>query len=143
MDLVSGLPLKMRLLHSLAGVNRGSCGARSTPPSGVPALPGFLGGAHFEAGSSPTPEDRDQPQARISAAAMSQSGGRDRTDAVSSNHYLNLHLRLGHLLVMVEAYITDRVNDNYLTFGFRETGAAPELRAIRVRLLQPSSTTWN
>jgi pyruvate,water dikinase len=67
---------------------------------------------------------------------MSQSGGRDRTYAVLSNHYLNLHLRLGHLLVMVEAYITDRVNDNYLTFGFRETGAAPELRAIRGRLLE-------
>ena len=37
---------------------------------------------------------------------------------------------------MVEAYITPQVNDNYLTFGFRETGATPELRAIRARLLE-------
>jgi pyruvate,water dikinase len=37
---------------------------------------------------------------------------------------------------MVEAYITDQVNDNYLTYGFREEGAIPELRAIRARLLE-------
>ena len=37
---------------------------------------------------------------------------------------------------MVEAYITDQVNDNYLSFGCREEGAAPELQAIRTRLLE-------
>jgi pyruvate, water dikinase len=67
---------------------------------------------------------------------MSQGAGGDRTYAVLSDHYLNLHLRLGHLLIMAEAYITDRVNDNYLTFGFREEGATPAFQAIRARLLE-------
>ena len=67
---------------------------------------------------------------------MSQGGGRDHTYGVLSNHYLNLHLCLGHLLFMVEAYVTDQVNDNYLTFGFREEGDTPELREIRARVLE-------
>jgi hypothetical protein len=36
----------------------------------------------------------------------------------------------------VEAYITEQVNDNYLTFGFREEGATPQLREIRARFLE-------
>ena len=69
---------------------------------------------------------------------MSQGDGRDRNYAVLSNHYLNLHLCLGQFLFMVEAYITDQVNDNYLSFGFREAGATPKLRAILARLLEAS-----
>ena len=53
-----------------------------------------------------------------------------------SNNYLNLNLRLGYHRFTVEAYITEQVNDNYITFGFRENGSTPELLAIRARLLE-------
>ena len=86
--------------------------------------------------STSPPEAGSLPTVLPPGAAETQGAGRDRSYAVLSNHYLNLHLCLDHLLFMVEAYITDRVNDNYLTFGFREEGATPELRAIRARLLE-------
>jgi pyruvate,water dikinase len=135
-DLVSSLPLKIRLLDLGGGVNRGW--RRKVRPLQVLSQPfqAFWLGLTYRPWSSPTLEDRDQPGAPTFPDALSQGGGRDRNYAVLSNHYLNLHLCLGHLLFMVEAYITAQVNDNYLTFGFRETGATPELRAIRARLLE-------
>ena len=36
----------------------------------------------------------------------------------------------------MEAYITEQVNDHYITFGFRESGSTLELRAIRARSLE-------
>ena len=134
--MVSSLPLQIRLLDLGGGINRGW--RRKVRPPQVVSLPfqAFWAGLTARPWASPTLEDQDRPGARTSADAMSPSGGRDRTYAVLSNHYLNLHLCLDHLLFMVEAYITDRVNDNYLTFGFREEGATPELRAIRARLLE-------
>ncbi len=135
-DLVSNLPLKMRLLDLGGGVNRGW--RRKVRPPQVVSLPfqAFWLGLTSRPWSSPTLEDRDRPGPRTSVDAMSQGGGRDRTYAVLSDHYLNLHLGLGHLLVMVEAYITDQVNDNYLTFGFRDEGATPEFQEIRGQLLE-------
>ena len=62
--------------------------------------------------------------------------GRDRSYAVLSDNYLNLNLRLGDHFFLVEAYITDQVNDNYLTFGFRGSDSIPELREVRARLLE-------
>jgi pyruvate,water dikinase len=137
LDLDPNLPLKMRLLDLGGGVNRGW--RRQVRPSQVVSLPfqAFWAGltARPWAAAFP-PEVGSLPAVLPPGAGETQATGRDRTYAVLSNHYLNLHLCLGHLLFMVEAYITDQVNDNYLSFGFREEGAAPELQEIRTRLLE-------
>ena len=134
-DLGSNLPLKI-VCWIWAGGSIGVGGERSAPPKWC-LCPSRLSGWGSLSGRGRRPPGRSGPPgARTSADAMSPGGGRDRTYAVLSDHYLNLHLRLGHLLFMVEAYITDQVNDNYLTFGAREEGATPEFHEIRARLLE-------
>jgi pyruvate,water dikinase len=133
----SNLPLKMRLLDLGGGINRGW--RRKVRPPQVVSQPfqAFWGGltAGPWASASP-PEVGSPPTVLPPGEAETQGADRDRSYAVLSNHYLNLNLRLGYHRFTVEAYITDQVNDNYLTFGFREAGATPELRAIRARLLE-------
>jgi pyruvate,water dikinase len=49
---------------------------------------------------------------------------------------MNFSIRLGYHLSTVEAYVSDKVNDNYLTFGFRGGGSTPERRERRARLIE-------
>ena len=49
---------------------------------------------------------------------------------------MNFSIRLGYHLSTVEAYVTDQMNDNYLTFGFRGGGSTPERRERRARLIE-------
>lgn len=41
-----------------------------------------------------------------------------RNLAVVSREYMNLHLRLGYHFTIVDAYICNRINDNYIYFRF-------------------------
>jgi pyruvate, water dikinase len=136
-DLDSNLPLKMRLLDLVGGINRGW--RPKVRPAQVVSLPfqTFWGG--LTAGSWATispPEVGSLSTVLPAGEAETQGAGRDRNYAVLSNNYLNLNLRLGYQPFTVEAYIAEQVNDNYLTFGFREEDATPELREIRARLLE-------
>ena len=62
-------------------------------------------------------------------------GGRE-LGVVLSKNYMNFSIRLGYHLSTVEAYVSDQVNDNYLTFGFRGGGSTPERRERRARLIE-------
>ena len=53
-----------------------------------------------------------------------------------SKNYMNFSIRLGYHLSTVEAYVSDQVNDNYLTFRFRGGGSTPERRERRARLIE-------
>ena len=61
---------------------------------------------------------------------------RDQSYVVLSKNYMNFSIRLGYHLSTVEAYVSDQVNDNYLTFGFRGGGSTPERRERRARLIE-------
>ncbi|HZE21785.1 MAG TPA: hypothetical protein VE082_07010, partial [Desulfobaccales bacterium] len=60
----------------------------------------------------------------------------DQSYAVMSKNYLNFSIRLGYHLSTVEAYVSDQVNDNYLTFDFRGGGSTAERRERRARLIE-------
>jgi pyruvate,water dikinase len=61
---------------------------------------------------------------------------RDRSYVLVSQNYMNFSIRLGYHLSTVEAYISEQINDNYLTFYFRGGGSTPERRERRARLIE-------
>jgi pyruvate,water dikinase len=61
---------------------------------------------------------------------------RDQSYAVLSENYMNFSIRLGYHFSALEAYVSDQINDNYLTFTFRGGGSTPERRERRVRLIE-------
>lgn len=61
---------------------------------------------------------------------------RDQSYVVLSRNYMNFSIRLGYHLSTVEAYVSEVVNDNYLTFSFRGGGSTLERRERRARLIE-------
>lgn len=61
---------------------------------------------------------------------------RDQSYVVLSENYMNFSIRLGYHLSTVEAYVSDQINDNYITFTFRGGGSTPERRERRARLIE-------
>jgi pyruvate,water dikinase len=55
---------------------------------------------------------------RTMSAPMAAPGKHDRNLAVISKEYMNLNLKLGYHFNIVDAYIGDSVNDNYISFRF-------------------------
>ncbi|MEW6347842.1 MAG: PEP/pyruvate-binding domain-containing protein [Thermodesulfobacteriota bacterium] len=54
----------------------------------------------------------------------------DRSYAIVSDHYLNFSSRIGYHYSVLDAYCSDAVNKNYVTFAFKG-GAADEVRRMR------------
>ncbi|PKN08377.1 MAG: pyruvate, water dikinase [Deltaproteobacteria bacterium HGW-Deltaproteobacteria-8] len=55
---------------------------------------------------------------RTFSSASAAPGKIGRNLAVVSHEYMNLHLRLGYHFNIIDAYIGERVNDNYIYFRF-------------------------
>ncbi len=51
-------------------------------------------------------------------SSMSSPGKMDRNLAVISKEYMNLNLRLGYHFTIVDSYVGDASNDNYISFRF-------------------------
>ncbi len=68
--------------------------------------------------------------------AQGENPYRDESYALISENYLNFSIHLGYHFSNVEAYVSDQVNDNYLTFHFHGGGSTPERRERRVRLIE-------
>ena len=58
-----------------------------------------------------------------------------RNLAVISRHYANINLRLGYHFNMIDAYISEHVNDNYAYFRFIGGVTDPQRRSRRARLI--------
>jgi pyruvate,water dikinase len=56
--------------------------------------------------------------------------------AIVSDHYLNFNSRLGYHFGIVDAYIGEEKNDNYISFQFKGGAAAVDRRERRARLLK-------
>jgi pyruvate,water dikinase len=56
--------------------------------------------------------------------------------AIITDSYLNFNSRLGYHFGMVDAYISEERNDNYISFQFKGGAAAVERRERRARLLK-------
>ncbi len=138
-ELDTELPLKVRILDLGGGLKRGF--RSKVKPLQILSVPfqAFLKGmmsmrwpqakpANFQSLTSvfvSTEED----------VAQGAFPWRDQSYAVLSHNYMNFSIRLGYHLSTVEAYISDRVNDNYIAFHFKGGGSTPERRERRTRLI--------
>jgi len=68
--------------------------------------------------------------------AQGENPYRDESYVLISENYMNFSIHLGYHFSNVEAYVSDQVNDNYLTFHFHGGGSTPERRERRVRLIE-------
>jgi pyruvate,water dikinase len=139
-DLDSELPIKVRILD-LGGVLKRGWG-RKVKPEQVDSLP-FQA---FWKGLTAMRWAQSKPAGVKSLSSVFVKGEeevaqgadpwRDQSYVVLAKNYMNFSIRLGYHLSTVEAYISDQVNDNYLTFGFRGGGSTPERRERRARLIE-------
>ncbi len=140
MDLDSGLPFKVRILDLGGGVKKGW--KRNVRPEQIISIP-------FQAFWQGLTDIR-WPQGKPAGAksfssvfvkseeevAQGADPYRDQSYVVLSEHYMNFSIHLGYHLSAVEAYVSDQINDNYLTFTFRGGGSTPERRERRARLIE-------
>jgi pyruvate,water dikinase len=139
-DLESNLPFKVRLLDLGGGLKRGW--GRKVRPSQVVSLP-FQA---FWKGLTAMRWPQGKPAGVKSLSSVFVKGAeevaqgadpwRDQSYVALSKNYMNFSIRLGYHLSTVEAYISDEINDNYLTFTFRGGGSTPERRERRARLIE-------
>ncbi|MEJ2673323.1 MAG: hypothetical protein P8168_14215, partial [Deltaproteobacteria bacterium] len=139
-DLDSPLPVKVRILDLGGGLKKGW--GRRVKPEQVVSLP-FQA---FWQGLTAMRWVRAKPQGVKSLSsvfvkteaevAQGADPWRDQSYAMLSRNYLNFSIRLGYHFSTVEAYMSDQVNDNYLTFSFRGGGSTLERRERRARLIE-------
>ncbi len=55
--------------------------------------------------------------------------------AIITDNYLNFNSRLGYHFGLVDAYLSEEINDNYISFQFKGGAASIDRRERRVRLL--------
>ncbi|MCL4503271.1 MAG: PEP-utilizing enzyme [Deltaproteobacteria bacterium] len=139
-DLESGLPFKVRILDLGGGLKKGW--KRKVRPEQITSLPfkAFWQGLTAmrwpqgkPAGSQSLSSVFVKSEEEISQGADPY---RDQSYVVISENYMNFSIRLGYHLSSVEAYVSDQINDNYLTFTFRGGGSTPERRERRARLIE-------
>ncbi|MDI6853984.1 MAG: PEP/pyruvate-binding domain-containing protein [Deltaproteobacteria bacterium] len=138
-DLETDLPLKVRLLDLGGGLKRGF--RRKVKPQQILSLP-FKA---FYQGLTSMRWPQAKPAGVKSLAsvfvsteedvAQGASRWQDQSYVVLSQNYMNFSIRLGYHLSTVEAYLSDQINDNYITFHFKGGGSTPERRERRTRLI--------
>ena len=64
-----------------------------------------------------------------------EKGLSGKSFAVVSDNYLNLNSRLGYHFAILDAYVSEERNDNYISFQFKGGAAGVERRERRARLL--------
>jgi pyruvate,water dikinase len=139
-DLDSGLPFKVRLLDLGGGLKTGW--KRTVRPEQITSIPfkAFWQGL----AAMRWPQGKPAGAQSLSSVfvksdeeiAQGADPYRDQSYVVLSENYMNFSIRLGYHLSTVEAYVSDQINDNYITFTFRGGGSTPERRERRARLIE-------
>ncbi len=60
----------------------------------------------------------------------------EKSFAILSRDYMNFSLRLGYHFSLIEAYVGDNINDNFIRFFFKGGGASFDRRQRRIRLIK-------
>ena len=126
-DLDSSLPLKVRILDLGGGLKRGW--KRKVRPEQITSIPfkAFWQGLTAMRWPQGKPAGAQSLSSVFVKSEEEVAQGadpyRDQSYVVLSENYMNFSIRLGYHLSMVEAYVSDQINDNYITFTFR--GAVP------------------
>ena len=139
-DLDSGLPFKVRILDLGGGLKRGW--KRKVRPEQITSIPfkAFWQGLTAMRWPQGKPAGAQSLSSVFVKSEEEVAQGadpyRDQSYVVLSENYMNFSIRLGYHLSMVEAYVSDQINDNYITFTFRGGGSTPERRERRARLIE-------
>ena len=139
-DLDSGLPFKVRILDLGGGLKKGW--KRKVRPEQITSIPfkAFWQGLTAMRWPQGKPAGAQSLSSVFVKSEEEVAQGaepyRDQSYVVLSEHYMNFSIRLGYHLSTVEAYVSDQINDNYLTFTFRGGGSTPERRERRARLIE-------
>jgi len=139
-DLESGLPFKVRILDLGGGLKKGW--KRKIRPEQITSIPfkAFWQGLTAMRWPQGKPIGAQSLSSVFVKSEEEVAQGaepyRDQSYVVLSENYMNFSIRLGYHLSTVEAYVSDQINDNYLTFTFRGGGSTPERRERRARLIE-------
>ncbi|MFZ5449912.1 MAG: PEP/pyruvate-binding domain-containing protein [Thermodesulfobacteriota bacterium] len=139
-ELDSDLPFKLCILDLGGGLKRGW--KRKVRPEQINSIP-FKA---FWQGLTAMRWPRGKPAGAQSLSsvfvkseeevAQGAEPYRDQSYVALSENYMNFSIRLGYHFSAVEAYLSDQINDNYITFTFRGGGSTPERRERRARLIE-------
>jgi pyruvate,water dikinase len=138
------LPFKISILDIGGGLEWGW--RRRARPEQILSLPfkAFCKGLAARRRSQAKPEAISTASplfADSEGIALPASGRADEPGfLVLSKNYMNFRIHLRYHHFTVEAYVSDQINDNYLTFHFRSSGANPELWS---RLLEAILARWD
>jgi pyruvate, water dikinase len=139
-DLDSGLPFKVRILDLGGGLKKGW--KRKVRPEQITSIPfkAFwqgLAAMRWPQGKPAGAQSLSSVFVKSEAeVAQGADPYRDQSYVVLSENYMNFSIRLGYHFSLVEAYVSDQINDNYITFTFRGGGSTPERRERRARLIE-------
>jgi len=139
-DLDSSLPFKLCILDLGGGLKRGW--KRKVRPEQITSIPfkAFWQGLTAMRWPQGKPAGTQSLSSVFVKSEEEVAQGadpyRDESYVVLSEHYMNFSIRLGYHFSLVEAYVSDQINDNYITFTFRGGGSTPERRERRARLIE-------
>jgi pyruvate,water dikinase len=139
-DLDSALPFKVRILDLGGGLKRGW--KRKVKPEQITSIPfkAFWQGLAAMRWPQAKPEGAKSLRSVFVKSEEEVAQGadpyRDQSYVILSRNYMNFSIHLGYHLSAVEAYVSEQINDNYLTFTFRGGGSTPERRERRARLIE-------
>jgi len=139
-DLESSLPFKVRILDLGGGLKRRW--KRKVRPEQITSIPfkAFWQGLTAMRWPQGKPEGAKSLNSVFVKSEEEVAQGadpyRDQSYVILSKNYMNFSIRLGYHLSQVEAYVSEQINDNYLTFIFRGGGSTPERRERRARLIE-------
>jgi pyruvate,water dikinase len=139
-DLESGLPFKVCILDLGGGLKKGW--KRKIRPEQITSIPfkAFWQGLTAMRWPQGKPVGAQSLSSVFvkSEAEVAQGADpyRDQSYVALSENYMNFSIRLGYHLSTVEAYVSDQINDNYITFTFRGGGSTPARRERRARLIE-------
>lgn len=138
-DLVTELPFKVRLIDLGGGLRSQR---RRVRPEDIASLPfrAFWEGVQSMRWPQGKPPDTPSYSSIFvkteDEIAQGESPYRDQSYALVSANYMNFSIHLGYHFSNVEAYVSDQINHNYLTFQFHGGGSTPERRERRARLIE-------
>jgi pyruvate,water dikinase len=138
-ELEGDIPLKLRLLDLGGGLKRRRRRVRPEDIQSIPFQAFYQGLKAMPWPKAPPREVKALSSVFVKGEAELAQGAspwQDLSYVVLAKNYMNFSIRLGYHLSTVEAYVSDMVNDNYLTFSFRGGGSTPERRERRVHLIE-------
>ncbi|MCS7163971.1 MAG: PEP-utilizing enzyme [Thermodesulfovibrio sp.] len=137
-NLVAGIPIGVLILDIGGGLKEGL--KRATPDDilSIP-LQAVLRGMTSMKWPEPPPVDAKgfvemiAHSVSIPEEELMEIG--KKSFCIVTKNYMNFSIRLGYHFSMIEAYVGENLNDNYIKFFFKGGGAAIDRRLRRVKLI--------